>query len=193
MIINSLKNIWGVFSYLYTNFSFPLLSLVIIIIFRKEIASILNRINTIKYSGNAGEVSFILNNIRMLEDEMKGSINNQVRKYGDDVLETGQFGSGSKNDDNFYFDLIHLPLKTSRVLAEKGPFKTIENLFEAYDFLKKRYSNVDDRNSKIIKDIYENTVDLKNKGGYLLDEEFVHQYRRYIEITLRSLEIANRK
>lgn len=193
IVINIIGSIWEVLSFLYSNFSFPLLSLVIIIIYRKEISSILNRINTIKYSGNAGEVSLILNNIKKLEDEMKGSINNQIRKYGKDVLETGQFGSGSKNDDNFYFDLIHLPYKTGLVLAEKGPFKTIENLYKAYNFFIQKYTIVDDRNSKIVKDIYDNTVDLMNKGGYLLDENFVYEYRRYIEITLRGLEIANKK
>ncbi|NJI00086.1 hypothetical protein GLV88_06320 [Staphylococcus hyicus] len=193
IVMNSIGSIWDGFTFLYSNFSFPLLSLVIIIIYRKEISSMLNRINTIQYSGNAGEVSFILNNIKMLEDEMKGSIDNQVRKYGNDVLETGHFGSGSKNDDNFYFDLIHLPCKTGLVLAEKGPFETIENLYEAYNFFIQKYTIVDDRNSKIVKDIYDNTVDLKNQGGYLLDEKFVYEYRRYIEITLRGLEMANRK
>ncbi|MBY7663958.1 hypothetical protein FNK43_01585 [Staphylococcus agnetis] len=193
MVINIIGSIWEVLSFLYSNFSFPLLSLVIIIIYRKEISSMLNRINTIKYSGNAGEVCLILNNIKRLEDEMEDSINNQVRKYGDEVKKTGQFGSGSKNDDNFYFDLIHSPHKTGLVLAEKGPYKTIENLYEAYNFFIQKYTIVDDRNSKIVKDIYDNTVDLKNQGGYLLDENFVYEYRRYIEITLRGLEMANKK
>ena len=60
---------WDIF--LYSNFSFPLLFLVTILIFREEISSVLTRIKTIKYSGSAGEVSFILNNIKQLGDDME--------------------------------------------------------------------------------------------------------------------------
>lgn len=184
-------------SFLYSNFSFPLLFLIIILIFREEISSILTRIKRIKYSGNAGEVSLILNNIKQLEDDMESLKDNQIRTYGEDVLKTGQFGSGAQNnnnnnnDDDFYFKLIHLPNLTGQELAEKGPFKTIENLYKAYKFFEKNYSHVEDRTSEIIEEIYDNTIKLKSKGGFLLDEKFVYEYRRYIQITLRGLELAN--
>lgn len=185
----------GIF-FLYSNFSFPLLFLVIILIFREEISSVLTRIKTIKYSGSAGEVSFILNNIKELGDDMESLINSQIRRYGEEVLETGQFGSGVQDDEDedeekYYFNLVHLPYLTGRELAEKGPFKTIENLYKAYKFFEKNYSNIEDGAARIIKEIYDNTIELKKKGGFLLDEEFVYEYRRFIEITLRGLELAN--
>ncbi|MBF2226252.1 hypothetical protein H3966_10690 [Staphylococcus epidermidis] len=183
----------GIF-FLYSNFSFPLLFLVTILIFREEISSVLTRIKTIKYSGSAGEVSFILNNIKQLGDDMESLKNSQIRRYGEEVLKTGHFGSGAQDDEDeekYYFNLIHLSNLTGRELAEKGPFKTIENLYKAYKFFEKNYSNIEDRSAGIIKEIYDNTVELKKKGGFLLDEAFVYEYRSFIEITLRGLEFAN--
>lgn len=181
--------------FLYSNFSFPLLFLIIILIFRKEISSILKRIKVIKYSGNAGKVSLFLNNMKKLEDEMEHSKTYQIRQFGEEVLETGQFGSGAESndtEDTFYFNLIHLPIFTGQELAKKGPFKTVENLYKAYKFFEKDYSISEHRPSGIIKEFYDNTMELKNNGGYLLDEDVVYEYRRFIEITLRGLNLANR-
>ena len=56
-------------------------------------------------------------------------------------MKTGHFGSVQDDEDEekYYFNLIHLSNLTGRELAEKGPFKTIENLYKAYKFSKKLF------------------------------------------------------
>lgn len=57
--------------FLYKNFSFPLFLLIVILVFRKEISNLLNRIRQINIENNAGKVSISLAEINRLKSEME--------------------------------------------------------------------------------------------------------------------------
>ena len=69
-------------SFIYEKFSFPLLFLIIILVFRKEISNMLYRIRGINFENNAGKVSVLLSDMKNLQLEMKGLENLKEREYG---------------------------------------------------------------------------------------------------------------
>lgn len=69
-------------AYLYKHLSFPLLLLIVILVFRKEISDLLNRIRQINFENNAGKVSVSLAEIGRLKDAMEASESFQIRHLG---------------------------------------------------------------------------------------------------------------
>ena len=66
--------------HLYKNFSLPLLLLIVILVFRKEISTLLNRIRHINLENNAGKVSISLAKNNRLKGEMQSYENFQIRQ-----------------------------------------------------------------------------------------------------------------
>lgn len=187
---------------MYKNFSFPLLFLIIILIFRKEFSGLLNRVRHISVENNAGKVSFSLAEINRLKSEMEESEKFQIRQMeGKDPRENVSLGAGtrskkeSKEEDKFnkYFYLINEPKRTFIELAKNGHIRTIEHLYNAYDFLTKDYQKDNHEPTKIIKNIYITVMDINEEGGYLLDDELVYNYRSFIQLTYLELEQKNNK
>ncbi|PTF37242.1 hypothetical protein BUY29_12945, partial [Staphylococcus cohnii] len=69
-IIFILEQLLKYSAYLYKNFSLPLLLLIVILVFRKEISTLLNRIRHINLENNAGKVSISLAKNNRLKGEM---------------------------------------------------------------------------------------------------------------------------
>ena len=185
----------NVFLSIYKNFSFPLLFLVAILIFREEISSLLKRVKQINFENNSGKVSFLLFELKNLRDKMEGSENFQLRQYGEDLREKGPLGAGPNKDEDpdrqqfeYYFGLIHSSGNIHKELGKNGPIKTIEVLYDAYTFLTKDKNLKNDEPTKIIQEVYDIVIELKEKGGYLFDEEIVYNYRSFIELSYKGLE-----
>lgn len=182
--------------YIYINFSFSLLFLIIIFVFQKEFSSLLNRIRQINIENNAGTVSVLLAEIDWWKSEMESSENLQLRQTdGEDPRDQVHLGQGSSSmkskeqaDLNEYFELVNVPDKTFKELARNGHIKTIQHLYNAYEFLTKDYQKSNHEPTKIIKNIYEMVMKLNNKGGYLFDNELVYNYRSFIQLTYLELQ-----
>ncbi|MCJ1804586.1 hypothetical protein [Staphylococcus warneri] len=182
--------------YIYKNFSFSLLFLIIIFVFQKEFSSLLNRIRQINIENNAGTVSVLLAEIDWWKSEMESSENLQLRQTdGEDPRDQVHLGQGSSSmkskeqaDLNEYFELVNVPDKTFKELARNGHIKTIQHLYNAYEFLTKDYQKSNHEPTKIIKNIYEMVMKLNNKGGYLFDNELVYNYRSFIQLTYLELQ-----
>lgn len=191
IIIFILYELLKYLAYLYKNFSFPLLLLIVILVFRKEISSLLNRMRQINIENNAGKLSFSLAEINRLKSEMESSENNQLRQLGGkDPRDHVHLGSGTtEKNDKFeeYFALINLPEKTFKEMAKNGLIKTIEHLFNAYDFLTKDFHKENHEPTKIIKNIYDTAMFINKEGGYLFDEELVYNYRSFIQLAYLEL------
>lgn len=193
VIINILYELLKYSAYLYKNFSFPLLILIVILVFRKDISSLLNRIRQINIENNAGKLSFSLAEINRLKSEMELYENFQIRQLdGEDPRDNVHLGGGpdttGKNGEfEEYFALINLPEKTFKEMANNGLIKTIENLYNAYVFLTKDYQKENHEPTKIIKNIYDTAKDISEDGGYLFDEELVYKYRSFIQLSYLEL------
>lgn len=180
-------------AYLYINFSFPLFLLIVILVFRKEISDLLNRIRHINFENNVGKVSISLAEIHRLKAEMESYENFQIRQLdGEDPRDNVHLGAGpgptGKNDElEEYFTLINLPEKTFKEMAKNGLIKTIENLYNAYVYLTKDYQKENHEPTKIIKSIYDTAKDISKDGGYLFDEELVYRYRSFIQLAYLEL------
>lgn len=180
-------------AYLYKNFSFPLLLLIVILVFRKEITGLLNRIHQINFENNAGKVSVSLAEIAHLKDAMEVSESFQIRHLGgEDPRDNIHLGEGQNiaeenNKFNEYFSLINLPEKVFKEVAKNGHFKTIEHLYNAFEFLTKDFQNENYEPTKIIKSIYDTVRDIDRNGGYLLDDDLVYRYRSFIQLACLEL------
>ncbi|MGC9649410.1 hypothetical protein ACO2FA_00965 [Staphylococcus warneri] len=164
--------------------------------FQKEFSSLLNRIRQINIENNAGTVSVLLAEIDWWKSEMESSENLQLRQTdGEDPRDQVHLGQGSSSmkskeqaDLNEYFELVNVPDKTFKELARNGHIKTIQHLYNAYEFLTKDYQKSNHEPTKIIKNIYEMVMKLNNKGGYLFDNELVYNYRSFIQLTYLELQ-----
>ncbi|MFQ3844762.1 hypothetical protein AABD41_09485 [Staphylococcus pseudoxylosus] len=193
IIIFILEQLLKYSAYLYKNFSFPLFLLIVILVFRKEISDLLNRIRHINFENNAGKVSISLAEINRLKAEMESYENFQIRQLdGEDPRDNIHLGAGpgttGKNDEfEEYFALINLPEKTFKEMANNGLIKTIENLYNAYVYLTKDYQKENHEPTKIIKNIYNTAKDISEDGGYLFDKELVYRYRSFIQLAYLEL------
>ena len=79
-IIFILEQLLKYSAYLYKNFSLPLLLLIVILVFRKEISTLLNRIRHINLENHAGKVSISLAKNNRLKGEMQSYENFQIRQ-----------------------------------------------------------------------------------------------------------------
>ena len=84
--------------------------------------------------------------------------------------------------------MIHSFASIYKELGKNGPIKTIEVLYEAYTFLTKDKNLKNDEPTKIIQEVYDTVIHLKEKGAYLFDEELVYNYRSFIELSYKGLE-----
>ncbi|MGP0637592.1 hypothetical protein ACWEWU_06720 [Staphylococcus xylosus] len=193
IIIFILEQLLKYSAYLYKNFSVPLFLLIVILVFRKEISDLLNRIRHINLENNAGKVSISLAEINRLKDEMELYENFQICQLdGEDPRDNVHLGAGpgttGKNDEfEEYFALINLPEETFKEMANNGLIKTIENLYNAYVFLTKDYQKENHEPTKIIKNIYNTAKDISEDGGYLFDKELVYRYRSFIQLAYLEL------
>ncbi|WP_210136796.1 hypothetical protein [Staphylococcus sp. GDH8C109P] len=189
----------NLFVLLYEKFSFPLLFLVIIIVFRKEISNLLKRVRQINVENNSGQISFLLSEMNDLKTDMENSTVSQIRQYGEDVREKGSLGGPPEEkyeqnpEFNESFNLIHLSEELHKELALNGPFDAIEKLYKAYTFLTEGKDTEDDNPTKIIKDVYLTAMSIKENGGYLLDDKLIYNYRSFIELSYKGLEKRNAK
>lgn len=91
--------------------------MIVILVFRKEITGLLNRIHQINFENNAGKVSVSLAEIAHLKDAMEVSESFQIRHLGgEDPRDNIHLGEGQNiaeenNKFNEYFSLINLPEK----------------------------------------------------------------------------------
>lgn len=102
-IIFILEQLLKYSAYLYKNFSFPLLLLIVILVFRKELSDLLNRIRHINLENKVGKVIFSLAKINRLKCEMESYENFQIRQLdGGDPRDNVHLGAGpsitEKND-----------------------------------------------------------------------------------------------
>lgn len=190
-VIDFFSGIIDLFVFLYKNFSFPLLFLIIIFLFRKEISDLLKRIRQISFESDSGKTSFYFARMIDINSEMKSDRDFQIREYGEDLRYTQHlgFGPGSERSTDFkyYFGLIYASGKMHKELAQKGPFETIKNLHDAYFYLTTHLNLKGDNPTRIIQKYYDNATELKNIGGRTLNEEFVYDYRDYIELSLNGI------
>ncbi len=184
-------------AYLYKHFSFPLLLLIVILVFRKEISDLLNRIRQINFENNAGKVSVSLAEIGRLKDAMEASESFQIRHLGGkDPRDNIHLGEGpntaeENNKFNEYFSLINLPEKVFKEVEKNGHIKTIEHLYNAFEFLTKDFQNENYQPTKIIKSIYHTVRDIDRNGGYLFDDDLVYRYRSFIQLAYLELTQHN--
>lgn len=195
IVVDYYSYLANLFLFLYKNFSFPLLFLVIIFIFREEVSSLLRRVKQINFQSNSGEISFLFHELENLKGKMENSENFQLRQYGEDLREKGHLGAGpneyedpDRQQRDYYFGLIHSFASIYKELGKNGPIKTIEVLYEAYTFLTKDKNLKNDEPTKIIQEVYDTVIHLKEKGAYLFDEELVYNYRSFIELSYKGLE-----
>ncbi|WP_436950435.1 hypothetical protein [Staphylococcus xylosus] len=198
IIIFVLEQLLKYSAYLYKNFSVPLFLLIVILVFRKEISDLLNRIRHINFENNAGKVSVSLAEIGRLKDAMEASESFQIRQLGgEDPRDNIHLGAGpntaeENNKFNEYFSLINLPEKVFKEVAKNGHIKTIEHLYNAFEFLTKDYQNESYEPTKIIKSIYDTVRDIDGNGGYLFDDELVYRYRSFIQLACLELMQNNK-
>lgn len=111
---------------------------------------------------------------------------------GEDPRNHVHLGAGpstTEENDKFdeYFALINLREKVSKEMAKNGLIKTIEQLYNAYEFLTKDYQKESYEPTKIIKSIYDTVREINKDGGYLFDEDLVYRYRSFIQLACLEL------
>lgn len=131
----------------YEKFSFPLLFLVTILIFRKEISSLLKRVRQINVENNSSKISFLLSEMDSLKSEMDNSINFQIRQYGEDLRLKGQLGSGVENDEPT--EIIQQIYDTAMDIKANGGYLFDQELVYNYrSFIELSYKGLGNRIEK---------------------------------------------
>src|SRR5699024_1820769 len=125
-----------IFKYLYSEFSFPLLLMVIIIIFYKQIKNILNDLTKLYISWNGSSIGIEREKEETVE-LMQMLLKDKVDSEGKSVIYEGQRGSGGEELD-IYDSMYFSNLITSRIFlinqVEKyNKFFIAEKLFEGYE------------------------------------------------------------
>ncbi|EGQ3510162.1 hypothetical protein IS853_000030 [Staphylococcus pseudintermedius] len=197
-LLQSLSGLSHFLTSLYEHFNFPWLILIVIIIFRKDIAKLLTRVSGVDYESSAGKVSVLFSNMKQLESQMEGSEHEQIREYGEDlrnrvIIDPNPMLEDEMTPYDYYFNLVHTPAFTCQSIAKHGYFKTIENLYNAYLFLTMDYAKDHHRPSEIIANIYDTAMDIKRNSGVLFDEAFIAKYRRFIELTYMGLAESHKE
>lgn len=197
-LLQSLSGLAHVLTSLYEHFNFPWLTLIVIIIFRKDISKMLTRVSGVDYESSAGKVSVLFSNMKQLESQMEGSEHEQIREYGEDLrnrvnIDPNPMLENEMTPYDYYFNLVHTPAFTCQSIAKYGYFKTIENLYNAYLFLTMDYAKDHHRPSEIIANIYDTAMDIKRNSGVLFDEAFIAKYRRFIELTYMGLAESHKE
>lgn len=135
-----LEPVSNTFEFLYVHFNFPLLILVIIFIFKKELKDLLNRISKITY----GETSIHLD----LENLQK-VLENRTELYNDDeIKQPPRVGSGGgvniPNEDLIRMKKIQILYNQNMLnnyLENEGSVAAIQKLYIAYEEVLKLHYN----------------------------------------------------
>lgn len=189
VVVDYYFHLVNLFAYLYKNFSFPLLFLIVIFLFRKEISDLLKRIRRINLQNNSGEISFHFSELLDTSAEFESELIFMERQYGE--AHDPHFGAGPGNTDDerdYYLALIYAGGKLNKELAKNGPFKTIENLHDAYFFLTKDEKMVNDRPTQVIKKFYYNAMELQKAGGYIPNEDLIYNYSYFIKTSINLVK-----
>ncbi|BEJ47322.1 hypothetical protein KSE1242_23100 (plasmid) [Staphylococcus epidermidis] len=180
----------NLFMFLYKNFSFPLLFLIVVFLFRKEISDLLKRIKRINLQNNSGEVSFHFSELLDTSSEFDPELDFMERQYGEAYDPHFGSGSGTNDEYDYYLSLIYAGGKLNKELSKNGPFKTIENLHDAYFYLTKDKNLINDRPTQVIEKFYYNAMELQDAGGYIPREDLIYKYSYFIKT---SLNLVNKR
>lgn len=200
IFLNFLKEIFNVgvsyysflvklFISLYKNFSFPLLFLIIIFLFRKEISDLLKRTQEINLENSSGKVSFYFSELVKLNSEIDAETNFMLRQYGEGSdPHLGASPGGAKDMEfEYYFALIYAHGKVHEELGRKGPFEIIKDLHDAYFLLADNQNLENDGPTKIIQNFYDSTMKMREAGGKTVNDEFVYNYSYFVKLSLNLL------
>lgn len=209
-IIGPLEDIYDFFQFLYTNFSFPLLILVVVIVFKKELKNLLNRISKITYGDHSVELGLV---------EIKKNLNSTVNQYSNvkikELPPMGGGGGGIPSEDTEIpaFTVLYNDSMLENYLKKSGSVATIQKLYKAYEkSLMNHYNlNFADINSikeKIRKYGDQNELDLFNEivefytgvtyfesnkkyEDELLNRNDIQNYRRLIKVAISEFYFEN--
>lgn len=179
----------NLFVFLYKNFSFSLLFLIVIFLFRKEISDLLKRIRHINLQNNNGEISFHFSKLLDTSSEFDSELDFMERHYGEAY--DPHFGAGAGNTDDeydYYLSLIYAGGKLNKELSKNGPFKTIKNLHDAYFYLTKDKNLINDKPTQVIEKFYYNAMELQDAGGYIPREDLIYKYSYFIKTSLNLID-----
>lgn len=202
-VVGPVEEIYDFFQFLYTNFSFPLLILVIVIVFKKELRDLINRVSKITYGNNSIELGFV---------ELRKSLDSTVDQYSDVKLKElppmggGGGGIPAEDAETPAFLVLYNDSMLEHYLKESGSIATIQKMYKAYEkALMNHYDlHFADINSVKVKirkhgnknelELFEEIVGFYSGVTYfnsnnkykdqLLNEEDIKNYRRLIQIAI---------
>lgn len=188
-IIDFFFGIIDLFVSLYKNFSFPLLFLIIVILFRKEISDLLKRTQEINLENSSGKVSFYFSELVKLNSEIDAEKNFMLRHYGEGSdPHLGAGPGGTQNSEfEYYLALIYANGKVHEELGKKGPFEVIKDLHNAYFFLTENRNLKNDNPTKVIQNFYDSAMKMREAGGKTVNDEFVYNYSYFVRLSLNLL------
>lgn len=202
-ILGPLEEIYDFFQFLYINFSFPLLVLVVVIVFKKELRNLIDRVSKITYGNNSIELNFV---------ELRKSLNSTVDQYSNVKLKElppmggGGGGIPAEDAETPAFLVLYNDSMLEHYLKESGSIATIQKMYKAYEKALMNHYDLDfaDINSVKVKirkygnenelELFEKIVDFYTGITYfnsnnkykdqLLNEEDIQNYRRLIQIAI---------
>ncbi len=188
IVVDYYSCLMNLFAYLYKNFSFPLLFLIIVFLFRNEISGLLKRIQQINLQNNSGKINFYFSELKDVGSEFNTELCHMKRQYGEAYDPNLGASSRDTNDEfSYYLSLIYGDRKLKKELDKNGPFKTIENLHNAYFFLTKDKKRINDRPTQVIEKFYYNAMELQKAGGSIYEEQLIYNYHYFIKTSLNLM------
>ncbi|WP_322781380.1 hypothetical protein, partial [Staphylococcus haemolyticus] len=125
-----------IFKYLYSEFSFPLLIMVIIIIFYKQIKNILDDLTKLHISWNDRSIGIEREKKETVE-LMQMLLKDKVGSEGKSVIYEGQRGAGGEeldtHDPMYFSNLITSKIFLINQVEKYNKFFIAEKLFEGYE------------------------------------------------------------
>lgn len=130
-IMNFFSFVYELFKLLYTHFSFPIVILIFILLFKKDIHNLFQNIKSFSIGDYSIEVD-VSEKIKATYDSISSI---SVEKYGSEILNepTSLGGAGGpKKDTVDEFKIIHLKSYTINYYLENGWLDTVTTLYWAY-------------------------------------------------------------
>lgn len=192
-IIGPLEGIYDFFQFLYTNFSFPLLILVVVIVFRKELKNLINRVSKITYGDNSIELDFV---------ELKKSLDITVNQYSDVKLKElpPMGGGGGVPADDVEipaFLVLYNDSMLENYLKKSGSVATIQKLYKAYEKALMNHYNLQFADINSVKEkirIYgdQNELELFEEiVGFYTGITYFESHKKYQDELLNDGDIQN--
>lgn len=201
-LIEPLAAIFVNFGFLYSKFSFPLLLLVIVLIFKDEFRNLINRISKITY----GDKSLELNSLTQKLEDTSGKYSSVELKEPPAV---GGGGGGIGNNQNRKISGIQMLYNKNMLetyINNEGPVATVQKLYKAYEeslrlHYKLNFTDINFMRDIILKKGNEKEIELFNEiisfysgvtyldsteghGKKLISNKDILNYRRVIAVAI---------